>query len=101
MSDTVNKDNYDPLQTPQTFKYVNSDKTKYSWTTEKPVSGKRDGENIICNIPRPTKYVIRNYQNIGITPLEVFELFFSENIIMQITIKQITKLVHFWKNTMK
>ena len=40
---------------------------------------------IIRNIAGPAIYVLRNYQNTDITPLEAFKLFFSENMIMQIT----------------
>ena len=86
LSDTINEENYDPLplQTPQTYRYTSRDKQiTYSWTTEKSVVGRRGSENVIRNKPGPERSVARDHEDI--TPLEAFELFFTDNMITNIT----------------
>ena len=86
LSDTINEENYDPLplQTPQSYRYTSRDKQiTYSRTTEKSVVGRRGSENVIRNKPGPERSVARDHEDI--TPLEAFELFFTDNMITNIT----------------
>ena len=80
--ETLDENNYDqlPPQDEQTFIYTSRDKkTVYDWKTVYNIAGRIGNENIIRNKPGPTPLACR-----ADTPEKMFDLFFTDRMIVSI-----------------